>query len=286
MNNNIPAPETHLIVRSLKAKDGRSQRGYQIVPGNVIKLGRAEYKVIELKMFENNKKNSFRIEKIDSRSPDQDGTYFDCTNQSVKGEDCCRYCLMENISEDYFENLMIYACECKGSSGGVHFKCLKEWIQHKIISKTNNNTINYQWKKFKCELCHNDWPKGITYNNESRDLINVEKPDAPYIILEKLSKENTHQNSLSLIMMGENDTLKLGRGHQCDLRLTDISVSRVHAFLKFENNKFLIFDNDSKFGTLICIENNYKITTEKAAVQVGRTVFTFVLKYAKNKTSN
>lgn len=37
---------TYLIVRSLKQKDGRNQRGYTLKPGNVMKLGRMEYRVI------------------------------------------------------------------------------------------------------------------------------------------------------------------------------------------------------------------------------------------------
>lgn len=32
---------------------------------------------------------------------------------------------------------------------------------------------------------------------------------------------------------GTGQALKLGRGHECQIRLTDISVSRIHAELKF-----------------------------------------------------
>lgn len=49
---------------------------------------------------------------------------------------------------------------------------------------------------------------------------------------------------LSLIIPQETEPIKLGRGHQCDLRISDISVSRVHAFLKYKDGKFLIFDNE------------------------------------------
>lgn len=44
------------------------------------------------------------------------------------------------------------------------------------------------------------------------------------------------------------------------------------------DKKFLIFDNDSKFGTLILLSNKYPVKYDKAAVQIGRTVFTFVIK--------
>lgn len=52
--------------------------------------------------------------------------------------------------------------------------------------------------------------------------------------------------------------------------------------LKYKDGKFLIFDNESKFGTLIMLNKNYDIQNDKAAIQIGRTVFTFVLKYIKN----
>ena len=45
--------------------------------------------------------------------------------------------------------------------------------------------------------------------------------------------------------------IKLGRGHECEIRITDISVSRKHAFIKSNNNEFYILDNNSKFGTLV-----------------------------------
>ena len=30
--------------------------------------------------------------------------------------------------------------------------------------------------------------------------------------------------------------IKLGRGHECEIRITDISVSRKHAYIKTQNN--------------------------------------------------
>jgi hypothetical protein len=47
---------------------------------------------------------------------------------------------------------------------------------------------------------------------------------------------------------------KLGRGHESDLRINDISVSRCHAKIKLENGKFMLEDNQSKFGTLVLVK--------------------------------
>ena len=69
--------------------------------------------------------------------------------------------------------------------------------------------------------------------------------------------------------------LKLGRGHDCDILMSDISVSRVHCYLVPENiNKSLyIEDNDSKFGTLILIQSQLIKIEELLPlnIQIGRT---------------
>jgi pSer/pThr/pTyr-binding forkhead associated (FHA) protein len=45
----------------------------------------------------------------------------------------------------------------------------------------------------------------------------------------------------------------MGRGHESEVRVCDISVSRCHALLKYKAEKgmFYLEDNLSKFGTLV-----------------------------------
>jgi hypothetical protein len=62
------------------------------------------------------------------------------------------------------------------------------------------------------------------------------------------------------------------------LRENDISVSRLHAYIKYDNGSFIVVDNNSKFGTLILLRKSYKIEKKKIALQIGRTVITFSLK--------
>lgn len=74
----------------------------------------------------------------------------------------------------------------------------------------------------------------------------------------------------------------MGRGHESDVRVCDISVSRVHALLKFDSKKGLFFmeDNLSKFGTLV-IPKTSQILLEPEltkAVQIGRSVISFTVK--------
>jgi len=51
-------------------------------------------------------------------------------------------------------------------------------------------------------------------------------------------------------MFGSNE-VTIGWGHECDVRVTDISVSRSHALLKKIGEDYYIEDLNSKFGTLV-----------------------------------
>lgn len=58
--------------------------------------------------------------------------------------------------------------------------------------------------------------------------------------------------------------IKVGRGHDADIRVTDISVSRFHASIN-RNNKgqFFVEDNKSKFGTLVLVRKPLKLYQNK-----------------------
>jgi pSer/pThr/pTyr-binding forkhead associated (FHA) protein len=85
------------------------------------------------------------------------------------------------------------------------------------------------------------------------DMITIEKPDKPYVVLESVNgkEDNKKERNLHMIFSNEGHSLKVGRGHQCEMRINDISVSRTHAEMCFHNNKFYIKDMKSKFGTIV-----------------------------------
>lgn len=283
----IPGPSyrpNYLIVRSLKCRDGRSQRGYSLQPGDIMKLGRVEYKIVEMKNSQGCRKVVNQMDVYDEMSrqvfdADANRTQLE---KKLRGEEIqCKYCLSETVADtlDPLSNLMLYICNC---NEGVHFHCLKNWMQYKIISKATQHVTSYQWKKLDCEICLIQWPKKIKFMKEIHELITLNRPLVPYMIIEKTTVDQNSPSTMNIIVPSENELIKMGRGHQCDLRISDISVSRIHTHIKYENDQFLAFDNDSKFGTLILLTSQYPVKTEKAAIQIGRTVFTFVLKSSNN----
>jgi len=81
------------------------------------------------------------------------------------------------------------------------------------------------------------------------NLINVERLPLPYIILEQITRQQNLAKSLTLIHSANQKPIHIGRGHNCEIRCQDISVSRNHACIVFEDG-WSIFDLNSKFGTL------------------------------------
>lgn len=71
----------------------------------------------------------------------------------------------------------------------------------------------------------------------------------------------------------------MGRGHESEVRVNDISVSRCHAIIKYKQDGFYIEDNRSKFGTLVLLKEAFPLQLEyTSAVQVGRTVISFTVR--------
>lgn len=74
--------------------------------------------------------------------------------------------------------------------------------------------------------------------------------------------------------MDSKEYIKVGRGHDSQVRITDISVSRYHALIKRGvKGDFLVEDNNSKFGTLILVRKPYMLQKMMTNyLQLGRTL--------------
>ena len=74
-----------------------------------------------------------------------------------------------------------------------------------------------------------------------------------YLVLESISSNTS--KVIHVVNMTNISRVYIGRGHEAQVRVTDISVSRLHAFLtKSVQGYFYLMDNDSKFGTLSLVK--------------------------------
>ncbi|CAK59756.1 unnamed protein product (macronuclear) [Paramecium tetraurelia] len=267
--------ENFLIVRSLKNSQG-GQKGYKMEPGDIIKLGRIEYMIIETRNQDNlvNKAKGEMLKDLVEITAS-----YVTNNQAI-----CRFCLMETQSK---EDPFISPCNCKGSCEFVHFSCMRLWIESRCQIKQLNSAQSYRWKQLQCELCESLLPLKIYMEDRELSLDLVQRPSLPYLIMQSRHKnEKKHGKAVYVIQFQNCEPIKIGRGHQCDIQISDISVSRLHAYIKYQDGDFIILDNNSKFGTLVRLFQPYKIEQEKVAVQIGRTVLTFVAKQQSIEDSN
>ena len=247
--------------------------------GEILKLGRVRLKVKELRLGNAEEDKDFKqidYGPIDTRK---------CNDTPNDENDVCRICFNNtNIKE----NPLFAPCNCTGTMKFIHHRCLKVWLNSKLNFQPTPQLYLYRWKSFECEICKTIYPCNYNYNllvciehlGIEYPLTDVYKPPAgDYIIFESLIHE---KNALRIVNVVIPDTAKntfrIGRGNEADLKINDISVSRLHAQLKCTPDGYFIEDNNSKFGTLALVPNLEINPQLSRAVQIGRTVISLSVK--------
>lgn len=177
----------------------------------------------------------------------------------------CKVCWS---SEQTKTNPLLNSCKCDGSVRFIHYECLKFWLKQKMAVKEETNQVSYMWKQFECEICKTPYPYVFKSNGNRFRLVDVEIPkDRNFLWLESLTFEKNSSRMIHVVMPDRARTMfKLGRGHESDLRVSDISVSRCHAILKYDaerTNSYYLEDNLSKFGTLVLSEHPIELEVDQ-----------------------
>ena len=147
----------------------------------------------------------------------------------------------------------------------------------------------YFWKNLECELCKTAYPSE-TKSLDGKSIKRIVEYDTPrcekgrtghYIVLESISSNTS--KVIHVVNMERTDNLFIGRGHDAHVRVTDISVSRLHALLvKSVTGYYYLADNESKFGTLALVRNPIKLNNirTQCVLQMGRSLLDFRLHYS------
>lgn len=118
----------------------------------------------------------------------------------------------------------------------------------------------------------------MSEKGNSIELISYDKPDSEYIVLESVTQQNI--KIIHVIDMDSREQIKVGRGHDSQVRITDISVSRCHALIKRSNKgDFIVEDNNSKFGTLVLVRKPHMLQKlQTNYLQLGRTLIELTMR--------
>ena len=274
IGNNILAKKLWLVVKDLGQ--------YTLSEGDVIKLGRFKLRV----------KMTCCTPVDEIVRPDlglDGGTLGFVAPPSADGM-ACRICLLDGNGRD--DDPIIEACACRGSIQYVHMGCLRYWINGRL-SLSESTKFTYLFSQLSCELCKSPYPTQVQlHDGSSVPLVPLPETKAPFIVLENMMRAEGNVQSgsgaaaeaargLYVISLAGKKILRLGRGHESDVRIADVSISRWHATVSFtEDGRFVLEDNNSKFGTLVAMRKPRLLDltrdTTPLVVQAGRTVFKFM----------
>ena len=206
------------------------------------------------------------------------GPPYDNKSSSEKSN-ICRICYCDEIE---MNSPLLNLCNCLGCVKYIHLSCLSHWFKtkSKLLYYSNNICKQLCFNKINCEICKEKFPE-IVFNINKKKTYQVYKPDdiVPslnnifnnYIIFESFELFN-QKKLIYIISFDEKNTITIGRGQDSDVRLTDVTVSRIHSMiLRTNENKIMIKDAGSKFGTLILLQTKKIIISNKIlSLQIGK----------------
>lgn len=168
-------------VRSLKQTDG-----YQLAEGDVLRLGRISFTVKQVSPTGQDHPSY-------PTHPPKDIPAQPPTPGSEKLP--CRICLSDQQTP---EDPLISPCKCAGTMKFIHLKCLREWLQSRLNIKQSGSIVSYYWKSLDCELCKENLPSKVMLGGEMVELVDIHKPDVPFIVLEDVTRERDRDLGLGI----------------------------------------------------------------------------------------
>jgi hypothetical protein len=239
--------------------------GHVLQEDDVFKLGRSRFQVRQI------------VTKADPDASLLEETSTSCEACPEEAEDepdkaVCRICLMDGVEDD---DIFLQPCGCKGSVRSVHMSCLKYWIGSRMCVPRTGGAYFYQ--PMACELCKVDYPFRVQLKSgEMKELQVLPKLEPPYIVLGNRGHSRGKDRGLHFLPLEDSKTLKLGRSHDCHVRINDVSISRCQATIRYEDGRFVLEDNRSKFGTLVLLRKPCALQPGRTTtIQAGRTIISF-----------
>lgn len=166
----------------------------------------------------------------------------------------CRICLGEE-EENEPENELICPCKCDGTMKYIHIDCLREWLNGKKLVYNGDKVKSFFWKALECELCKTAFETNM--KGRLFQIMDFERPEDDYLIME--SVKSAPAKVIHVFYLNKASEFRIGRSVDTDMKIADISVSRVHSYIRVRDGKLFIEDNGAKFGTLVKIRDPIEV---------------------------
>lgn len=229
--------------------------GYHVHAGDILKFGRIPFKVKEM------------CNHIGEFTTIDEGV----AREAIGIYSACRICQQDDFDE---ENPLVSPCGCTGSMKFIHLECLRGWLNtHKIV-KESENSVTAIWRVTRCEICHKKYSYFVKVMGKTLRVF-LEECKKPMLILDALSEEDPTGEALIGIFLNNSLKTTIGRGNAAEIKIVDITVSRLHASLYYshEEKAFFIKDEESKFGTLVKVQEPLELAPkQEVSLQIKRTL--------------
>ena len=269
---NITTPNSTWFLLRKEFMDDRTNE-YNIKEGDILKIGRILIRIKTIKFSKNNMQNKTKAKTDNNKANDKQSinTNFSQNlkeiqplsnhnqikeSKEINSTKLCRICYGEEETSD---NPLVQPCICSGSMKYIHLNCLKTWINTSVNIKLESTEYCnvYTYKPAECELCKTTFPDFIRHKGKLYEILDFYNDFNSFLIFECITQDKSQSKYIYVVNLDiPNNRINIGRGHNSNVLLNDISVSRLHCFLNINKGtkKIIISDNNSKFGTLILVQ--------------------------------
>ena len=272
----------------LKGIKREYKSGYNYKPNinDIIRFGRVQFIVRSMKDKStlNNDNNELIGENENNKS-----IYLPNDNTNLKPINnnksiICDLC--DKKETDSINNPIIKMCPCK-KCPMLHLNCFKnEYIKKEKIFNYNEkeymsgNLKIVNFINFLCPICNEPYNPIIKKGNNFYNILPYSFDKEVYhIVLESINFVRDGVFCVMIIIFtfpSKKEEYYLGRGHEATFKISDISISRVHAKFYIKDDNIIIDDLGSKFGTLLLVRSAIDVSElieKKMKIQIGRSVF-------------
>ena len=284
-NNNLEHCDT-FFENNLNKKENKDVK-YNKIEKDIYKdyhLGKSKFK------FKNNYENLIMNTKGDIEESKEEN------NSNSEKRDICRICF---TSESESDSPLLTLCKCSGDSKFVHLKCLSHWFKIKsdVFDSSNNIFKKITFNTLECEICKEKFPE-MAFDLNNKKPYEIYNPEYfitslsdlyhNYAIFESFELIN-QRKIIYIISFDTKNSITIGRSQSSDMKIADVTISRIHSILlRTRDNKLMIKDANSKFGTLILLQaKNIFINDKILSIQIGKILLNMHMEYYKfNLLSN
>ena len=278
-NNNLEHCDT-FFENNLNKKENKDVK-YNKIEKDIYKdyhLGKSKFK------FKNNYENLIMNTKGEIEESKEEN------NSNSEKRDICRICF---TSESESDSPLLTLCKCSGDSKFVHLNCLSHWFKIKsdVFDSSNNIFKKITFNTLECEICKEKFPE-MAFDLNNKKPYEIYNPEYfitslsdlyhNYAIFESFELIN-QRKIIYIISFDTKNSITIGRSQSSDMKIIDVTISRIHSILlRTRDNKLMIKDANSKFGTLILLQaKNIFINDKILSIQIGKILLNMHMEYYK-----